>query len=156
MSSHDHERNTAEQIDAAECFADCNPSEVTEVYWLYAKNESTEYPQATPNSGKWLVFVDAKEIDRVWSTIAAATRKGLLGGRSKVATAAPNRFSEDSTRRVICVYTYDWTDTEDVRRIREELRRLGITRKIAYKSDEDTIKGIYRVTGQSRIAKYYE
>jgi len=53
--------------------------------------------------------------------------------------------------RVICVYTYDWADEVDVRRIREELRRLGITWKIPYKADEDTIKGRY---GKG-VSKYY-
>jgi len=44
----------------------------------------------------------------------------------------------------------------DVERIQEELRKLGITNKIPYKADEDTLKGKYRITGHRRINKYYE
>lgn len=56
----------------------------------------------------------------------------------------------------MCVYTYDWTDEEDVMRVREELRKLGITRKIPYKSDEDTLAGRYYKAGDSNLSKYYE
>lgn len=132
------------------------PSEVVEVYWLYAENKAVDYPGASGGSGKWLVFVDVQEVDRVWEEVAEATREGRLGGCSKVATAAPNCYSQAPTNHVICVYTYDWKDVGDVRRVREELRRFGITRKIAYKSDADTLSGKYRVTGHTRISKYYE
>jgi len=44
----------------------------------------------------------------------------------------------------------------DVKRVREELKRLGITNKIPYKSDEDTLAGKYRITGYKNISKYYE
>jgi hypothetical protein len=39
------------------------------------------------------------------------------------------------------VYTYDWQDEKDVRRVRQELRELGITQRIPYKSDEETRAG---------------
>ncbi len=57
---------------------------------------------------------------------------------------------------MIGLYTYDWTDENDVKRIREGLGKLGITNKIPYKADEDTLKGKYRITGYRRISKYYE
>jgi len=57
---------------------------------------------------------------------------------------------------VICVYTYDWTDKEDVKRIRQELRDLGITRKIPYKADRETLSGKYAIRGDKRISKYFE
>ena len=156
MLRRDHEDIVTDQMRMAASLSDRKPSEVVEVYWLYAENESAAYPQATDNSGKWLVFVDAHEVDEVWSAVAKATREGRLGGRSKVATAAPNGFSQDPTKRVICVYTYDWKDVGDVKRVREVLHQLGVNRKIAYKSDEDSMSGKYRVTGHSQISKYYE
>ena len=57
---------------------------------------------------------------------------------------------------MICVYTYNWTDEDDVKKIREELRQLGITEKIGYKSDQDTIEGKYSTTGHTQISKYWE
>jgi hypothetical protein len=92
----------------------------------------------------------------VWQKIKAATEAGKLGDSAKVATAKPNQFAADPNKRVICVYTYDWTDVDDVRRVREELRKLGFVAKIAYKADEDTYAGRYEVHGHKRISKYYE
>jgi hypothetical protein len=52
---------------------------------------------------------------------------------------------------MICVFTYDWTDAEDVLRVRQALRDLGITKKLGYKADEDTRAGRYGFD-----YKYYE
>ena len=136
-------------------FAEANPSSVTEVYWIHAVSQKGNYPPSTLNSGKWLVFVPPRDVDEVWTKLKKATEEGRLGGSSKVATAKPNP-NATSENHVICIYTYDWTDTADVMRIRDELRNLGITAKIPYKSDEDTMIGKYRVRGHTRISKYYE
>ncbi len=130
------------------------PSEETVLPYVYAQRLQREYPEHTINCGKWLVFVRLSEVDEVWERIKTATEEGKLGSSAKAATAAPNRF--DPNRKVICVYTYDWTDEQDVRRIRQELRKLGITWKVAYKADYDTLQGRYRQTGHRNISKYYE
>jgi len=128
---------------------------VTEVYWIHAVSQKGNYPPSTLNSGKWLVFVPPRDVDEVWTKLKKATEGGRLGGFSKVATARPNP-NATSENHVICIYTYDWTDTADVMRIRDELRKLGIIAKIPYKSDEDTMVGKYRVRGDTKISKYYE
>lgn len=67
-------------------------------------------------------------------------------------------FLEDprpNERGLICVYTYDWTDEADVMRVREELRNLGFTWRLPYKTDEDTYNNIYRATGHKHISKYF-
>jgi hypothetical protein len=137
-------------------YSDAKPSEVVEVYWIYAIREKGEYPKSTPRGGKWLIFVNPKDVDEVWLKIKKAVEEGKLGGSAKVATAKPSPSAGKSDAKVICVYTYDWTDEEDVKRIREELRKLGITNRIPYKTDEDTLKGKYRITRHKRISKYYE
>ncbi len=58
--------------------------------------------------------------------------------------------------RVICVYTYDYADEADVRRVREELRALGFIDKLSYKADEDTLAGKYAQLGDRNISKYRE
>jgi hypothetical protein len=136
--------------------SDAKPSKITDVYWVYAARKKGEYPKPTPKSGKWLIFVDIKEVDEVWAKVKEATEEGKLGSYTKVSTAKPNPLATDPYKMVICVYTYDWTDVEDVRRIREELRKLGITKKIPYKADKDTLAGKYRTKGYARISKYYE
>jgi hypothetical protein len=131
------------------------PSGVTDVYWLYAERKKGKYPKPR-RSGKWLIFVDPENVDEVWAKIKKATEEGRLGHASKVATAKPSPLAGESKTKVICVYTYDWTDEKDVRRVREELRKLGVATKIPYKADEDTLSGKYRITGHTRISKYYE
>lgn len=137
-------------------YSDAKPSEVIEVYWIYAIRKKGKYPKPTPRSGKWLIFVDPKNVDEVWLKIKKAVEEGKLGGSAKVATAKPNPLAGRSDAKVICVYTYDWTDEKDVKRIRDELRQIGITNKIPYKADEDTLRGKYRIRGHKRISKYYE
>jgi len=149
-----HEDIKLSQRQASAPYAEGKPSEVKDVWWIYANRKVGSYPAATEQSGKWLVFIPTAQVDEVWAIIKQATEEGKLGDSSKVATAASNRY--DSSERVICVYTYDWTDEKDVRQVRAELRKLGITRKIAYKSDEDTLSGKYRMTGHTKISKYYE
>ena len=150
------EKLCPEGADEEDKFADAKPSETMEVYWIRAIRKKGKYPQGSFRRGKWLIFTPKEKIDEVWREIKRATEEGDLGGSSKVATAKPSPLSKNKDEFVICVYTYDWTDVADVRRVRQELRNIGITQKIAYKTDEDTYIGKYRARGNSRISKYYE
>lgn len=130
---------------------------MTRDYWTYAERKDDEYPEHSIYGGKWLIFVSNHNIDRVWAKIREAIEDGRLGSMAKAATAKINSDFTGSKVKVICVYTYDWRDEKDVKRVREELRRIGIARKIAYKTDEDTEQGKYRTTGTTeKISKYYE
>jgi hypothetical protein len=135
---------------------DPKPSQVTEGYWLSTVRKGGGYPAHTERGGKWLLFVPVAEIDEVWAKVKDATEQGLLGGLAKVATAKPNPNATKSDTKVICVYTYDSTDAEDVRRVRAALRELGIVDKIPYKTDNDTRGGNYARRGHTRISKYYD
>ncbi len=73
------------------------PSEVSDVYWLYADRKTGHYPRTTPQSGKWLIWVPEKAIDEVWDRIRRATEEGRLGGQSKVATARPSPLADPSS-----------------------------------------------------------
>ncbi len=44
---------------------------------------------------------------------------------------------------MICVYTRDWQDRDDVRRVLGALRELGVSWRLAYKTDEATGAGVY-------------
>jgi len=123
-------------------------------YWTYAQRKNGEYPEHTSCGGKWLIFVGSHNLSRIWSKVKVAVEEGKLGGLAK--TSRRGSPTQSSKNRVICVYTYDWKDYQDVRRIREELRKLGIIRKTSYKTDEDTEQGIYRTSSSEKISKYYE
>jgi hypothetical protein len=135
--------------------AEPQPSVVMDAYWLWAACKTGVYPPDTVRSGKWLIFRSSQEIDEVWAKVKQAVEDGRLGDQAKVATARPNPNGREG-RRVICVYTYDSEDCGDVRRIREELRRLGIDEPIPYKTDEDTKAGRYRAKGRASISKFFE
>lgn len=130
------------------------PSQVTEIPWLwtFCKND---YPKEV-RSGKWLLFVPANEIDVVWGKIKRAIQLNLLGNSVKVSTMWKNSHAQSLNAKVICIYTYDYEDREDVLRIRTNLRKIGFNRKIPYKTDEATSEGKYGINGNTRISLYYE
>lgn len=128
---------------------------MTDGYWMYAQRKSGEYPEHTSRGGKWLIFANRYALNKIWTEVKIAVEEGRLGGIAK-APRARNSRSQNSSSGVICVYTYDWEDREDVKRVREELRKIGIVRKISYKTDEDTERGIYSANSGEQISKYYE
>lgn len=128
------------------------PTDCTASWWLYAESRR-KYKKATKNSGKWCIFIEPKFIDAAWEQVSDATQQGLLGGRTKCSTK--KGWKGKGNDYVIIVYTYDYKDTTDVMRIREELRELGFTKPIPYKTDADTKAKKYAGCGQ-KIAKYYQ
>lgn len=135
-----HEVIKQHQRDQSSRFADCKPSEVTDVYWIYGTRKQGQYPKATIRSGKLLVPVPIEKLDETWASIKAATESGNLGDSSKVRTAQTNASAQDPHEKVICVYTYDKDDLADVERIKQALCELGITQGITYKSDQKTLE----------------
>jgi hypothetical protein len=94
-------------------------------------------------SSKWMLFPKLDDLPRVWRLVAEATAEGKLGPTSKVGTWSPEDAIKGCT--LICVYTKDFTDMEDVKRVMRALIELGIaTResKIYYKCDAYTYLGI--------------
>ncbi|KAK4498085.1 hypothetical protein PRZ48_010741 [Zasmidium cellare] len=87
--------------------------------------------------GKWMFFPKEEDLPRFWRLVATATSEGKLGPTSKVGT-----FDPLEPKTVICVYTYDFSDTEDVIRVLHELSDLGLLAKnglpIYYKCDAYT------------------
>jgi hypothetical protein len=118
------------------------PSEASDDWWLTVHNPDRAW-RADAIAGKWLVFVPVRYIDYYWTITRQAVLDGKLGPAAKVATARPNPRQTDPTRRVIVVYTADWTDEDDVRRVLHALRELGISWRITYKTDDDTTRGVY-------------
>ncbi|KAH8592366.1 hypothetical protein B0O99DRAFT_244535 [Bisporella sp. PMI_857] len=94
-------------------------------------------------SGKWMLFVDPIEINAVWSVVAHATANNQLGIASKV---APD-FGDPRKERLVCIYTKDFTDIEDVTRVARRMKDLGLIeakKAIYYKCDAYTYLGIAR------------
>jgi Domain of unknown function (DUF1917) len=104
-------------------------------------------------TGKWLVFLSSDEVDNLWERIVNSTLAGTLGISASVSTR-DEREDLPSTH-VICVYNADYTSVAEVNRVRDELRRLGVTERIAYKPDIYTHCRIYPYNGWGIRASRY-
>lgn len=87
-------------------------------------------------SGKWLIFPASDDLPLVWRRVAEATAAGELGPCSKVGSWEPEHATKPT---VICVYTKDFTNLTDVKRVLSNLDKLNILKKpIVYKCDAYT------------------
>lgn len=100
-------------------------------------------------TGKWMLFPSAGDVDEFWAAVAGATVRGDLGISAKVATyddTAGGRWSNNSKPRLLAIYTRDYEDRDDVRRVLEKLVDLGVVRKegmpVYYKFDALTYLGV--------------
>lgn len=129
------------------------PSKIRDRYWIESAAPTGAW---SANSGKWLLFISDNRIDSAWQLIDLETRSGRLGIAAKVATAKPNALATSYSVRLICVYTYDCADLDDVRRVRQRLWKLGFAKKISYKTDAATTEGKYTQNGNKKISLFYE
>lgn len=116
-----------------------NPSEVSHAAFIGATYHGDSPMPEDKNVGKWLFFVAEKYVDDTWANVKKAVENGKLWRSAKVSTA----WRSKGGPYVICVYTYDYNDEDDVMRIREHLREMGFKRTVSYKSDEQTAAGMY-------------
>lgn len=88
-----------------------------------------------------MLFPEVGQVNEVWSTIAHATARNELGILAKVET----KGSDEKKERLICVYTYDFRDKDDVARVLNRLRQLELVRtggrQLYYKSGEFSFLG---------------
>ena len=132
------------------------PSKISSKPWVVAINEIIKYPNYTVRSGKWCVFVNKSEHDDWWAKIKQALNEGQLGDQIKTSTGLKSPLAVADSKAVIIIYTYDYEDKDDVMRIRNELRELGIQWKVTYKPDKATKEGKYSNRGDAKISIYYE
>lgn len=102
-------------------------------------------------SGKWMIFSSENEIDEVWNRIAQAVSNNNLDS-CESAKASTKEQGKDTY--VICVYTNNYLDEQDVMNVREKLRELGITQTLYYKPDIYTHFGIYAKNPYVKASKY--
>jgi hypothetical protein len=115
------------------------PSEDLSCNWHYKRSPSYNASASTNARGKWCIFVSPTEVDEVWSKISGAIENDQLLC-AKVSTALRSMGRDG---HVICVYTRDWADRQDLMRARAVLRSLGFVKELGYKRDLDTRNGIY-------------
>ncbi|KAL4796932.1 hypothetical protein BDV19DRAFT_387803 [Aspergillus venezuelensis] len=86
-------------------------------------------------TGKWMMFITPDRIDQYWGAVAEATIAGHLGIGAKVATDA----GEGDRARLIAIYTRDYDDKDDVKRVLRKLAEMNLVKRgerpIYYKRD---------------------
>ncbi len=131
------------------------PTEVYDDYYIRVKRvDEYNYPQPTERCGKWLIYAHISEVDHVWVTIRDAVVGGLLGSSAKVATMMYNPREVRPGYKVICVYTYDSDDLEDLKRVLVGMREIGINQEAWYKEDRTTRAGQYSSNSKGPVTKY--
>ena len=106
-------------------------------------------------SGKWLIYVYREHVDKLWDEIEKLVDEGKIWS-AKVSTSAHPWTSKG--KHVICVYTKNYLDEQDVMKTREVLRQIGIENRLTYKPDIYTLLGIYSDNKKSfklnRVTRY--
>lgn len=97
-------------------------------------------------AGKWMLFPRIAEVDKIWRKVAAATAAGELGMAAKV---APNDLHEGGLSRLICIYTHDFRDRADVRRVLNKLREMGLAERAVGDNNSKTRSLIYYKPGMN-------
>jgi hypothetical protein len=101
------------------------------------------------HSGKWLLFPEKKNVDEVWEKVKILIAANRLGEQAKVSKG------EKQDEHVVCVYTTDFENVQDVFRVLVTLRRNHLQDSfINYKTDEATLEGVYKTDEAAQRAGY--
>jgi len=129
------------------------PSAIKDDYWIYVMTEEAKRVEGQ-NVGKWMLFVpNGKPLDELWTLVRDSTLRGELGIAAKVSTARPNPNAISPENGVVIVYTKNFEDVEDVKRVGYSLLSF-VSPPIYYKTDLATITGQYSNRGSFRVSLY--
>jgi hypothetical protein len=127
------------------------PSLTTDRFWIQEWAPGAQEPG--PRVGKWIVTIDEADLDAAWKKIRTALLHGKLGQAAKARTSMRHPFLERDGKTVICVYTIDYNDTKDRKRVLRMLRQLGFD-DCRYKTDEETLRdwlGCFPITPLGKV-----
>jgi hypothetical protein len=95
-----------------------------------------------------MFFPQADQVNEVWAKVCEGVDANRLGTGAKVSTSSKTSQKPEDPARLICVYTKDFTDVADVKRVLLALEGMGLIRTdiswgTLYKCDAYTYLGIY-------------
>lgn len=93
-------------------------------------------------SGKWMLFPMPEDLMHTWKLVATATAHNELGFAAKVAA---DEGKGNRVPRLICVYTRDFRDMEDVKRVLWKLVEMELVQRPA--RDPKGVRSIYYKCG---------
>lgn len=108
-------------------------------YWLDSDPEGNAF-YSTPKSGKWCLPFALEEVDAAWARIDALVAAGKL--RAAIASTVWGSRQRGFDTLVICVFTEDWEDKDEVLRVRRLLIEEGFKTTMGYKRDIDTVQPV--------------
>lgn len=117
------------------------PSEDFSCGWHTMKSPNCKTFTSGDMTGKWCIFVSPADVDSAWAKIKDAVE----GDKLLCAKVSTTLRSMGRDTHVICVYTRNWADRQDLLRAREVLRSLGFLEELGYKRDIDTRNGNYGI-----------
>lgn len=92
-----------------------------------------------------MLFPPPEDVNGVWQLVAHATAEGQLGSSAKVATDS----GLDAGRpRLVCVYTEDFSNEEDVKRVLRKLVEMGLVNR---KEAGGAAQGLYYKCGMFKF-----
>jgi hypothetical protein len=116
------------------------PSQETNRFWIYANNPYDKSIIDPNLTGKLMLFIKKDQLDAQWNIIKKATEDGRLGYNSKCSTAALNPNAIDDIHGLICVYTADYQNMDEIYSIEKKLRKLiQYQGTMYYKTDMQTM-----------------
>lgn len=118
-----------------------DPSKEFRDYWKYARSPSIKDFYSNEKTGKWCIFVNPRSINNAWKKIKLACAEGKLMV-AKTSTAKSSG-TKKYPKYIICVYNNDWSNSDEVQSVRQVLKDLGFTKPLKYKTDLNTMNGVY-------------
>ncbi|KAJ4346938.1 uncharacterized protein N0V89_010871 [Didymosphaeria variabile] len=95
--------------------------------------------------GKWMLFPSLEDLTRIWRLVVDGVISNRLGPTAKV---APDQGK--AGERLVCIYTKDFRDKDDVLRVLRELVSMGVVtqrnKPVYYKPDAYTYLDIYKAS----------
>ncbi len=70
-----------------------------------------------------MLFPLPDRVNGIWKLVAESTASGELGKAAKVGT---DDGRGESAARLVCVYTEDFSDGEDVKRVLRKMKSIGL------------------------------
>jgi hypothetical protein len=107
--------------------------------WLHSQPEGRRF-FSTDKSGKWCLHFTVETVDDAWTRIDALVADGKL--RAAMASTLRGSQLRGFDTLVICVFTEDWTDRDEVTRVRKLLLEARFLTSMGYKRDVDTVQPV--------------
>lgn len=111
-----------------------------DAFWVWARTQSK---QATPRVGKWMLWPSDEEVATIWHQVYELSQREQSGVIQAKVSRETNRMAPNT--RLICVYTADSDDKEDLQRVVTALRMaVNPAYVLLYKENRVTRAGLYQ------------